>query len=120
MLEAKAIATAYLDTWNQTIPEQRQEMLEKYWTDDPTYVDPLMAGKGRAQIAQLIAAVHERFPGFRFVLRGTPDGHGDNMRLSWSLGPARADAPIEGSDFVQIHDGRIHHVIGFIDRAPAM
>jgi hypothetical protein len=48
------------------------------------------------------------------------DGHGDYVRLSWTLGPAGDEPPIEGSDVVIIKDGRISQVIGFIDRATAM
>ena len=60
-----------------------------------------------------------RFPGFRFTLLGTPDGHGDYVRLAWALGPDGSPAPIEGSDVVTLEGGRIRRVIGFIDRAPA-
>jgi len=45
-----------------------------------------MIGEGPAQIGALIGAVHERFPGFRFALLGTPDGHGDHGRFSGRSG----------------------------------
>ena len=118
MHEPIAIANAYLDTWNQRTAAQRQALLAQHWSADARYVDPLMAGQGTAQIGGLIAAVHERFPHFRFALLGKPDGHGDYVRLSWSLGPADGDAPIEGSDVVRLRDGKIDDVVGFIDRAP--
>jgi SnoaL-like domain len=118
MHEAIAIANAYLDTWNQRAAPQRQALLARHWNADARYVDPLMAGQGTAQIGGLIAAVHERFPRFRFALLGKPDGHGDYVRLSWSLGPDDGDAPIEGSDVVRLRDGKIDEVVGFIDRAP--
>ena len=78
-----------------------------------------MRADGTVQVAGLVAAVQQRFPGFRFALTGTPDGHGEFVRLSWSLGPEGGAAPIEGSDVVELRDGRIGRVIGFIDRAPA-
>ena len=119
MTEPKTIALAYIETWNQTASEKRSGLLDRHWTDDASYVDPLMAGKGKEQIGGLIAAVQERFPDFTFALRGVPDGHGEHVRLSWSFGPSGLDAPIEGTDFVQVVDGKIQRVIGFIDRAPA-
>jgi hypothetical protein len=119
MLEPLAIANAYLDTWNQRSGAQRQALLERHWSDDARYVDPLMAGRGPAQIDGLMAAVQQRFPDYRFTLLGRPDGHGDYVRLSWSLGPVAGEAPIEGSDVVRLRDGKIHEVIGFIDRAPS-
>ena len=119
MSDAMAIARTYLETWNETSAERRRSILSQHWTQDATYVDPLMQGEGRAQIDALVAAVQQRFPGFRFVLTGAPNGHGDHVRLSWSLGPAGAEPPIAGSDVVNLAEGRIRQVIGFIDRAPA-
>jgi hypothetical protein len=73
---------------------------------------------GREEIGGLIGGVQQRCPGFRFALKGAPDGWGEFVRLSWSLGPAGAEAPIEGSDVVAIADGRISRVIGFLDKIP--
>jgi len=119
MSDATRIATTYIDTWNAADEAQRRRLFQQHWTDDATYVDPLMRGAGAQQISGLVGAVHERFPGFRFALTGTPNGHGDYVRLSWSLGPDGRDAPIEGSDVVQLRDGKIAGVVGFIDNAPA-
>jgi|GEM_PF-823611 len=91
MPNPESIARNYLLAWNETDPEQRAQMLREGWAEDARYVDPIMSGEGRAQIAGLIGAVHERFAGFRFALLGKPDGHGDHVRFSWSLGPAGAD-----------------------------
>ena len=119
MSDPLAIATRYLDTWNETDPQRRRRRLAEGWTDDARYVDPLMSGNGAAEIDGLIGAVQARFPGFRFAVAGTPDGHGEHVRLSWSLGPAGEEAPIAGSDVVALRDGKIAHVIGFLDRVPA-
>lgn len=115
------VATAYIDTWNSAAADLDAQ-LRRHWTADANYADPLMRAGGSREIGQLVAAVHARFPGFRFALLGQPDGHGEFVRLSWTLGPAGAEgdaAPIEGSDLVELRDGRIHRVVGFIDRAPA-
>ena len=119
MKEPQAIAQAYLETWNETDAQRRSALLRQHWTTQASYVDPLMQGSGEAGIAGLVGAVHQRFPGFRFTQIGTPDGHGDYVRLSWALGPEGQQPPIEGSDVVIVKDGRIDRVIGFIDRAPA-
>jgi len=120
MSHAASIANAYLQTWNETNEAQRRLLLEQHWTPNATYVDPLMRGDGPEQIAGLVGAVQQRFPDFRFRLTGTPNGHGDYVHLSWSLGPDGVDAPIDGSDVVCLRNGRIHAVIGFIDRAPTL
>jgi hypothetical protein len=118
MPDPVVIAHAYLETWNETDPAKRQSLLKKYWADEATYVDPLMSAEGSEKISSLVAAVHQRFPRFRFKLTGTPNGHGKYVRLSWSLGPDGAEPPIEGSDVVVADAGQIRQVIGFIDRAP--
>lgn len=119
MFDPQSVAQAYLQTWNAADDEQRRALLRKHWSESATYVDPLMRGEGTGQIGGLIGAVHQRFPGFRFKQAGSANGHGDYVRLAWTLGPADGEAPIEGSDVVVMHDGRITQVIGFIDRAPA-
>ena len=119
MTDAAAIARHYIDTWNEPDEARRRALLARHWSEDAGYVDPLMHADGTVQVAGLVAAVQQRFPGFRFALTGTPDGHGEFVRLSWSLGPEGGAAPIEGSDVVELRDGRIGRVIGFIDRAPA-
>lgn len=113
------VADTYLATWNETDAPRRAALLEQAWTRDAHYADPLMAGDGLAQISALIGGVHERFVGFRFTRLGTPDGHGDHVRFSWTLGPAgAAEAPIAGTDLVELKDGRIRRVVGFLDRVP--
>jgi hypothetical protein len=74
---------------------------------------------GHAQVSALADAAHQRFPGFRIRLAGVPDAYGNHMRLAWTLGLDGTVPPIEGSDTVQLHQGRIAQVVGFIDKAPA-
>jgi hypothetical protein len=119
MTEPTSIAIQYLQAWNETDPDRRARLLREHWADDARYVDPLMRGEGLQQIDALIAGVHARFPGFRFALAGAPDGHGEHVRFSWSLGPAGSEPPIAGSDVVELRDGRIARVVGFLDRVPA-
>ncbi|HUP08485.1 MAG TPA: nuclear transport factor 2 family protein [Caldimonas sp.] len=113
------VARTYIDTWNATDPARRTRLLQSGWNERARYVDPLMSGDGHEQIDRLVAGVHERFPGFRFALLGTPDGHGDHVRLAWSLGPEGAEPPIKGSDVIELREGRIARVIGFLDQVPA-
>ena len=117
--DATRTAHAYLNAWNATDPVQREQALARDWSTDARYVDPLMRGDSAADIHALIGALQAKFPGYRFQLLGTPDGHGEHVRLRWALGPDGQDAPIEGSDYIRLKDGRIHEVIGFLDRVPA-
>lgn len=119
MTDAATIARIYLATWNEADPARRRALLTASWAEDARYADPLMRGRGHDEIDGLIAAVQERFPGFRFSLVGAADGHGDHVRFSWQLGPEGADAPIKGTDFVRLEGGRLADVRGFLDLVPA-
>ncbi|AWM86628.1 nuclear transport factor 2 family protein [Microvirga sp. 17 mud 1-3] len=119
MTDATAIADRYIAAWNETDPDMRRRLLSQIWTEDGTYRDPLMQGEGLDQIDTLIAAVHERFPTFRFALTGTPDGYGDCIRFSWELGPEGADGIVKGTDFATLQGGRLKTVAGFLDQVPA-
>ena len=121
MTDPKAIAESYIALWNETDPAVRKQLLARYWAEGATYVDPLMAGSGTGEIETLIEGVQQRFPNFSFNLIGKPDGYGDRVRFSWSLGPGDyVEAPIEGTDFAVLKDGRIASVTGFLDKVPPM
>jgi len=119
MTDAQTIATNYITTWNETDAKARADLIARHWTDSPRYVDPLMSAQGVKELSGMIGAVHDRFPGFVFRLINTPDGHGDYARFGWGLGPEGVDALVEGSDVVEVKDGRIDRVIGFLDKLPA-
>jgi hypothetical protein len=118
MTDAATVASRYIDLWNETTTDRRHAMLAANWSNDATYVDPLMSGEGHAGIDALISDVLQRFPGFRFTLIGKPDGYGDHLRFSWGLGPDGVDSPIKGTDFAVVKDGRIQSITGFLDQVP--
>jgi hypothetical protein len=118
MTDINAVASRYIDLWNERTPSRRREILAAHWTDDAKYIDPLMSGDGRDGIDALIAGVQQRFPDFRFHLIGEPNGFGDHIRFSWGLGPEGADSPIKGTDFAVVSDGRIRSITGFLDQVP--
>ena len=118
MNQATAIAERYLATWNETDAKRRGQLLVEGWMPSARYVDPLMQGQGVAEIDQLIAAVHQRFPGWRFTLIGAADGYADQVRFSWSLGPVGGEAVIKGTDFATLQDDRLLSVSGFLDQIP--
>ncbi|OUM03478.1 nuclear transport factor 2 family protein [Variovorax sp. JS1663] len=115
---ANRIAERYIDAWNETDAGRRLALLKAHWTDDARYIDPVMQGAGHEQISALIGGVHQRYPGFRFKLKGQADAHGDNMRFSWTLGPSGAEDLVEGTDFVALEGGKLRVVTGFLDKVP--
>ncbi|MBR1135502.1 MULTISPECIES: nuclear transport factor 2 family protein [Bradyrhizobium] len=118
MTDIAAIADSYIALWNARTSAQRRELLARHWTTDATYVDPLMRGDGHAGIEALVAGVQQRFPDYSFRLIGAANGHGDYVRFRWELGPTGESGPIEGSDVAELKDGRIHRIIGFLDKVP--
>ena len=117
---AAQTASRYIAVWNEADPSRRRALIAEQWAEDAQYLDPMMQGNGHDGIDAMIAAVQDRFPGFRFTLHGTPDGHNDRVRFSWTLGPDGAAPVAHGTDFVQLtSDGRIRAVTGFLDQIAA-
>jgi nuclear transport factor 2 (NTF2) superfamily protein len=111
----------YFEAWNAREPGTRGKAVIAAWTADGAYTDPLAVATGHEEIAAVIGAVHERFPGFVFRLSGAVDGHHDTARFSWELvSETDGSAPVAGSDVITLdEDGRIRSVHGFLDRVPA-
>ena len=120
MTDATETASRYIATWNEADPARRRNLIAAGWTEDASYIDPMMEGKGHEQIAALIDAVQERFPGHRFALAGQADGHNDRLRFSWTLGAPAGPVVAHGTDFaVLAEDGRLRSVTGFLDHVEA-
>jgi hypothetical protein len=119
MNDATTMADRYIAVWNETDPARRHSLIKQAWSENGVYVDPLMAAEGHAEIDGLVAAVHSRFPGFRFSLKGKADGYGNNLRFSWALGPEGGESLVEGTDFAVLEGNRLKTVKGFIDKMPA-
>lgn len=114
------IVERYLAAWNETDATKRRELVDAVWAPDGSYTDPLADVRGREAIDGLIGAVQQQFPGFVFTLGGAVDGHHDQARFSWHLGPAGAPEPVVIGFDVAVLDGegRIGSVYGFLDKVP--
>ena len=119
MTDLSTIAENYISAWNESDAAHRKALLEAAFTSDVSYCDPVMQGDGHAGIAALIDGVQQRFAGFRFSLKGEPDGFADKIRFSWNLGPEGTESVIEGTDIGVIENGRLKSITGFLDKVPA-
>jgi len=108
----------YIAIWNETDAARRGDLIAATWTEDGSYVDPLMAGEGRAGIDAMVAGVQAQFPGFRFRRTSDVDAHNSALRFGWELGPEHGPALAGGVDFGRMADGRLAAVTGFLDFAP--
>lgn len=120
MSEFDELAQRYINTWNETDPAARRAAVDGLFSEDGRYVDPMAVAEGREAIAATIGAVQDQFPGFVFRLAGPVDAHHEQARFRWELGPDGQEAPIVGFD-VAVTDGagRLHTVLGFLDKVPA-
>jgi SnoaL-like domain len=114
------IAQRYIEAWNEADPNARRAKVNELYTEDARYIDPLAEAEGHDAIEATIATVQQQFPGFVFRLAGPVDGHHNQARFGWHLGPAGEPAPFVGFD-VAVTDatGRIQTVLGFLDKVPA-
>ncbi len=112
----------YIAIWNEPDQARRRELIARTWTEDATYVDPLVVAEGYEAIDAVVAAAQAQFPGFVFRLAGPEDAHHHLARFTWELAPtADADAIVIGFDVaVFAGDGRLQAVHGFLDKVPAL
>jgi hypothetical protein len=117
MAEIKSVVDDYIAAWNTADEAERRAIVERVWTEDGTYLDPLMRGDGPEVITAMIGAAQQQFPGHRFELAMGPDVHNDRVRFGWKLvGPDGAAAA--GTDFATVAgDGRLRDVTGFLEPA---
>lgn len=114
------LAERYIATWNETDSQRRRQAIDALWSADGSYVDPLGVAEGPDAIAATIAGAQAQFAGLEFRLAGPVDGHHNQARFTWELGPAGGEALVVGFD-VAVTDpsGRLREVFGFLDRVPA-
>jgi hypothetical protein len=112
-----SVVDTYIAAWNEGDPERRRALVGETWTEDGSYVDPLMAGSGPDEIAAMIGAAQAQFPGHRFELAFGPDAHNDVVRFAWTL--TAGNGPVaRGTDFATFApDGRLRAVTGFLEAA---
>ena len=73
--EAEQVIDQYIAAWNETDSATRRELIARTWTEDGSYLDPLMSGEGHDGIDAMIGAGHPQFPGYRFRRTGELDAH---------------------------------------------
>ncbi len=109
----------YIASWNETAADKRRTMIDELYTEDASYVDPMVEAHGREAIDETIATVQRQFPELVFGLLGSVDAHHDRVRFSWGLGPRGGEPLVIGFD-VAVSDGgsRLSQVHGFLDKVP--
>jgi hypothetical protein len=108
----------YIAIWNETDDKRRRDLIARTWTEDSTYLDPMVRGEGRGGIDAMIRGVQAQFPGLLFRRTSDVDAHNDRVRFAWELGPESGAALAGGVDFGVIVGDRLQTITGFLDFAP--
>ncbi|WP_326835949.1 nuclear transport factor 2 family protein [Amycolatopsis rhabdoformis] len=119
MSDVTGTVEQYLAIWNETDAERRRALVADVFTPGATMTDPLGSATGHDGIDSFIAAAQAQFAGLTFTLPAAPDAHHDLARFHWHLSAPGAEEPLAiGFDVVELEDGRIAKVHGFLDKIP--
>jgi hypothetical protein len=118
MSELDDLVDRYIDVWNETDAEKRQALIARTFTEGTHFIDPIQEGEGQSGIDGLVQGVQQKFPGYRFRRAGAVDAFRDRVRFRWELAADGDETLVEGTDFGQVVDGRLHRVTGFFDKLP--
>ena len=118
MPDVQDLVDSYIASWNETDSARRREIISATWTEDASYLDPVLSGDGQDGIDAMIAAAQEQFPGHRFELSFGPDTHHDRVRFAWKMYGEDGSRPVAaGVDFGTLaEDGRLRSVTGFLEQ----
>jgi len=110
----------YIEVWNETDAQARRALIERTWTADASYLDPLLQGEGHEGINAMVQAVQQRYPGNRFRRISEVDVHHDRVRFAWTLGPDGGPPLAQGIDFAVLSSANLlSAVTGFLDQPTA-
>jgi hypothetical protein len=120
MTDFNAIAADYINAFNATDETERKRLVADVFTADVSYIDPMADVEGHDGVDAFITGAHQQFPGWVFTLIGPVDGHGQQARFTWGLGPEGVEPPVVGFDVIVVDgEGRIGQVLGFLDKVPS-
>src|SRR5262249_51509397 len=114
-MNANELVQRYIETWNETDPARRRSAIDRLYTEDCAYTDPLGAVSGRAGIDAFIAGVQQQFPGIQFRLVGGVDAHHEQARFYWHAGGPSGEPAAIGFDVALLAGDRIRAIYGFLD-----
>lgn len=116
---AEATVDAYFAMWNEEDAARRAELIATAWADDGRYVDPMLEAEGHAALSQMVAGVHQQFPGQRFRRLSGVDEHHGRVRFAWQLGGDDGTVTVAGIDVGELGaDGRLRSITGFFGDLP--
>ena len=120
MSDGTTTVDTYLAMWNETDAIRRAALVERAWTADGRYVDPVLEAEGHPAISDMVGGVHRQFPGHRFRRLSGVDAHHDQVRFAWELAAPNGAVAVAGIDVGELApDGRLRRITGFFGEPPA-
>jgi hypothetical protein len=115
------VVDTYLAMWNEPDPAARAALVGAAWAADGHYVDPVQEARGHDALSDMVAAVHQQFPGQVFTRTSEVDTHHEAVRFGWQLGdPDGGTVSVAGLDVGQLApDGRFRQIVGFFGDLPS-
>jgi hypothetical protein len=80
-----SVIERYAAIWNEADPEKRMDLVGWTFTEDGTYQDPILTGRGHELLNQMFGAAQAQLPGARLSLVGEPETHHDWVRFRWQI-----------------------------------
>jgi hypothetical protein len=116
-----ATVDAYIEMWNETDPQRRAAHIERAWTPEGGYVDPVFQASGHAALNDMVSDARSQFPGHTVVRTSGVDSHHHYLRFDWELRDGQGTAVLGGIDVAVVaDDGRLSGLAGFFGQVPAL
>ena len=113
------VVDAYLAMWNEDDADARAALIERAWTPEARYLDPLLEADGYDGLTAMVEGVHGHYPGHRFVRTSGVDVHHDLARFGWELVAPDGSVTVAGLDVAELaDDGRLRRITGFFGPLP--
>jgi hypothetical protein len=117
--DVTATVDTYFDMWNEDDEAQRKSYIERAWTSEGHYVDPLQEAQGVQGLSDMVAAVHAQFPGHQFRRTTGVDMHHSLVRFGWELAGPDGSITVAGLDVgIVTDDGKLVRIGGFFGELP--
>src|SRR5918996_3581631 len=92
------IVEKYFDVWNEADNAKRLALAQQTWARDSRYVDPNTDVTGAGGFSEMVAAVHQQYPGYGFRLSSAVETHHDVLRFSWEIVDPDGNVAMSGID----------------------
>jgi hypothetical protein len=118
-MDVTTTVDTYLAMWNEPDRATRLALIERAWTTEGRYVDPVQEAQGHDALSAMVDAIQTQFPGQRFRRQSGIDTHHDQVRFAWDLAAPDGGVTVAGLDVgVVADDGRLVSITGFFGDPP--